>query len=352
MKAGPRRWDASLGKEKMSNALPLIRSASLLPFLRWMQQNNRPNEAILAASDLENLPYMNPLQPIAMHNAFRFLKRIADVEGPDIGCRVVSSATILELALIGRIALGARTPREALERVATALPYHCSHEIVTQWRKGQTTTIRELISFKVDIEAVHIQQQYTASHLRVLCEMNETPQPVLAKVCIIPHPEHGLAHLSSYLGPSIVASDTRALSVEIANSVLDRPYPMRARDRTGGALPPGIQSLRGDDSLAESARPVLIDMMQGGQPTIERLAAAAGVSTRTLQRRLAMEKTSFTELLDDIRAQTAIEELSSSGASIGSIAATLGFASQAGLTRAMHRWQGAAPKEVRKALHS
>ena len=336
----------------MSNALPLIRAASLLPFLRWMEQNNCSNEGILAASDLENLPYMKPLQPIAMQNAFRFLKKLGEAEGPDIGCRVVSSATILELALIGRVALGARTPRQALERVATALPYHCSHEIITYRQNAQTTTIREMMSFATDREALHIQQQYTAAHFRVLCEMSDTPRPVEAKISIVPHPELGLAHLTPYLGSSVFASMTRAVTVEVANSVLDSPFPTRTRDRSGGAIPPGIHSLRSENSLSETARPVVADMLQGGQPTIERLAKAAGVSKRTLQRRLAEEDTSFTKLLDDIRAQTAMEELNSRGASIGSIAATLGYASQAGLTRAMHRWQGAAPKEVRKGIHS
>ena len=336
----------------MSYALPLIRAASLLPFLRWMQQNDRSTEAILATCDLENLPYMKPVQPIAMHNAFRFLKKLGQSEGPDIGCRVVSSATILELALIGRVALGAKTPREALERVASALPYHCSHEIITSRKKARTTTVREVMSLNPDTEAIHIQQQYTASHFRVLCEMSDAPRPFKAKISIAPHPQYGLAHLEPFLGSNIISSDTRALTVEIANSVLDSPFPTRTRDRSGSALPPGVHCLRGENSLTETARPVVKDMLQSGQPTVERLAAAAGVSVRTLQRRLAMEKTSFTELLDDIRAQTAIEELNSGTGSIGSIAATLGYATQAGLTRAMYRWQGAAPKEVRKSLSS
>lgn len=336
----------------MSNALPLIRAASLVPFLRWMQQNDRSAQAILAASDLENLPDMRPLQSIALINAFRFLKKLSEIEGPDIGCRVVSSATILELALIGQVALGARTPRHALERVAAALPYHCSHEILTCRKKAQITTISEMMLLKLDREALHIQQQYTASHLKVLCEMSEAPRPVVAQIAIVTHTEYGLAHLEPFLGPAIVPSDTRSMTVEIANSVLDRTFPSRTRDRNGGALPPGIHRLRGENSLAETSRPVIADMLQSGLPTIERLAAAAGVSTRTMQRRLAKENTSFTDLLDDIRAQTAMEELSFNGASIGSIAATLGYSSQGGFTRAMHRWHGAAPKEVRKRLRS
>lgn len=332
----------------MSNALPLIRAASLFPFLHWMQKNGRSTKGILAACDLESLPYMKRLQPIALNNAFHFLKKLGEAEGPDIGCRIVSSATILELALIGRVALGAKTPRQALERVASALPYHCSHEMITYQRKAQITTIREVISLNINPDALHIQQQYTASHLKVLCELSGAPKPVILQISIAPHLEHGLAHLTPFLGSSVKPSDTPALTLEIANSVLDTSYPRRTRDRSGGTIPPGIHSLRGENSLAETARPVIEDMLRSGEPAVERLAKAAGVSTRTLQRRLAKEDTSFMKLLDDIRAQIAVEELSSGGASIGSIAATLGYANQGGLTRAMHRWQGVAPKDVRK----
>lgn len=336
----------------MSQTVPLIRAAAMIPFVRWMKQNNRPLDPSLRAVDLETLPFMKPDHPIALINALRFIEALSDAEGPDIGCRVVSSSTLIELALIGKIALGTRTPREALERVASSLPYHCSHELITVWRKGKVSTVRSLMSVKVSQTARHIQQQYSASILSVLCELSGAPQPVFKQIALAPHPVHGLDHLRPCLDSKIVASNTRALTIEVDNSVLDRPFPTCARDRSGGALPPGVETLQYGGKLGDSARPILEDMLEFGRPSVEGLAVAAGVSTRTLQRRLSQEGLTFTSLLDDVREQIALKKLASGGASIGAIAATLGYTGQGALTRAMHRWRGAAPKDIRKDLQA
>lgn len=336
----------------MPQTIPLIRAASMIPFLRWTKDNHRPTEALLASVDLANLPYMKPYQPIALINAFRFLHNLAELEGPDIGCRVVSSSSLLELALIGKVALGARTPREALVRVAGALPYHCSHERMTVWREGQMTTVRDVMPVKVSKEAAHIQQQYLASILQILCELGSGARPVFKQIAMIPHPDHGLIHLKPFLKSTIVASKTGAVAIEVPNAVLDSPFPTRARDRTGGSIPSGVQKLHFDGRVSETARPILKYMLDGGQPSIESLAVAAGVSTRTLQRRLMQEGTSFTGLLDDVREQLALEQLANGGASMGSIAATLGYSGQGALTRAVRRWKGDAPKQIRRKLQA
>ncbi len=319
----------------------------MVPFVRWMFENGRPVDQRLDAAGLGSLPLQDPDQPIPVFSAAALLRDMARQEGPDIGCRVVSSASILELATLGRVALGARTPREALSRIAAVLPHHCTHEHITLTRTPGGTVVRELLALPLDAETLHVSQQYIAALIRTICHMADAQGPAPIRIEIVEHPQAGLAHLGRWLGPNVVAATTPALIVTVRDAVLDKPFPVRARDHAAGLAPPGWQQLRGDGSLAGSARVILTTMLGEGAPSVDQLAAAAGTSVRTLQRRLGQEGTSFSALLEDVRRTVALQELSARGPSVGEIAAMLGYARQASLTRAVRRWTGKPPREQR-----
>jgi AraC-like DNA-binding protein len=331
----------------MAQIIPLIRAAAMVPFVRWMFENGRPVDQRLEAAGLASLPLQDPDQPIPVFSAATLLREMARQEGPDIGCRVVSSASILELATLGRVALGARTPREALSRIATVLPHHCTHEHITLTRTSGGTAVRELLALPLDVETLHVSQQYIAALIRTICDMADAQGPAPIRIEIVQHPQAGLGHLARWLGPNVVAATTPALIVTIRDAVLDKPFPVRARDHAAALPPAGWHQLRGDGSLAGSARVILTTMLGEGAPTVDQLAAAAGTSVRTLQRRLGQEGTSFSALLEDVRRTVALQELSARGPSVGEIAAKLGYARQASLTRAVRRWTGKPPREQR-----
>jgi AraC-like DNA-binding protein len=70
------------------------------------------------------------------------------------------------------------------------------------------------------------------------------------------------------------------------------------------------------------------------------IAVSLGVSLRTMQRQLAKQQQSFTQLLDEIRKQLAEQYLANSQLSLNEITYLLGFANQANFTRAFKRWYG------------
>jgi AraC-like DNA-binding protein len=107
-----------------------------------------------------------------------------------------------------------------------------------------------------------------------------------------------------------------------------------------------VAPLRGDGSLSGSARLVVAAMLSEGAPTIERVAAAAGPSVRTLQRRLATEGTTFSHLLEAERRDQAVAGLASGGLTANEIASLLGYGHQSSLTRAVRRWTGQPPKTI------
>lgn len=78
------------------------------------------------------------------------------------------------------------------------------------------------------------------------------------------------------------------------------------------------------------------------------VAAELATSTRTLQRRLVDENTSFQKLRDGVRLRQAQAMLRDPGQDFATIAATLGFSEPASFHRAFKAWSGLSPTEYRR----
>jgi AraC-like DNA-binding protein len=99
--------------------------------------------------------------------------------------------------------------------------------------------------------------------------------------------------------------------------------------------------------VIDRIRLVLVDRLPNGTPSRVEIARALGTSTRTLQRRLAAESTTYAELVDGTRRDLAEAYLRQDRYSMTDIAYLLGFSSAASFTRAFRRWTGRTPSEGR-----
>ena len=101
--------------------------------------------------------------------------------------------------------------------------------------------------------------------------------------------------------------------------------------------------------FAERVRRLMVEHL--GQPTLtpHGVARALTVSRRTLSRRLAEEGTSFRDLLDDVRRESACALLHDGSRSVGDVAFFLQYSEPAAFHRAFRRWTGQTPREFRAA---
>jgi AraC-like DNA-binding protein len=90
----------------------------------------------------------------------------------------------------------------------------------------------------------------------------------------------------------------------------------------------------------------------GEFPDMQQVAARLGTSTRTLRNQLARERTSYRELIEEIRETLAEELLSSSRLTVDEIAARLGYADTSSFVAAFKRWKGRPPGEYKRVLHA
>jgi AraC-like DNA-binding protein len=97
-------------------------------------------------------------------------------------------------------------------------------------------------------------------------------------------------------------------------------------------------------------RQAIVKSLPDGEPSRESVAASLHISSRSLQRRLQDEGTTFHEVLDEVRRNLAERYLGNERMSLADVANLLGFSDQSSLTRAANRWFGASPSKKRVSL--
>jgi AraC-like DNA-binding protein len=91
----------------------------------------------------------------------------------------------------------------------------------------------------------------------------------------------------------------------------------------------------------------LTDLLPHGRAVAPEVARRIGLSTRTLSRKLGEEKTSFAEILDQLRAALAKRYLDDEMLPVSEVAWLLGYREVSSLTHAFKRWTGTTPRQFR-----
>lgn len=334
----------------MFQTIPLIRAANVLPLVRWMETNRVNSATYLEKADLGYWFALSPLDAIPTLNAAQLLRDLARDHGADLGIQVVTQASMAELGFIGGVALGARTPMEAMQRLAFAMPYHSSHEALRIETNADQVTICLSNTLALDAESNHAVHVLFSALIQQLCRFTGLRSPVLKHIEMTAHPEGGLAHVAPLAYDGVTASDRPAIKITIDASVANNPFRTVARDRSKTAAARQIPPLQDEQGLAASLRPIIAAMLHGGQPSVARVARASGTSVRSLQRRLEQDGTNFSEQLELVRRQLVMAHLEEGNVKLADLSERLGYTEQSALTRAVRRLTGHSPSEL-KADH-
>ena len=96
----------------------------------------------------------------------------------------------------------------------------------------------------------------------------------------------------------------------------------------------------------------LTTLLPHGRAVAKEVARQMGLSTRTLSRKLGEEKTSFAEILDQLRAALAKRYLEEEQLPVSEFAWLLGYRELSSLTHAFKRWTGMTPRQFRSRSHT
>ena len=109
-----------------------------------------------------------------------------------------------------------------------------------------------------------------------------------------------------------------------------------------------LRSLYQQDDIAAQLKRKLAELMAYGEANADAACRSLKLSRRTLQRRLKAERTSFQKILQEVRAELAINYLRDARLKSLEIAMLLGYSNISTLTTAFKSWYNVPPAEYRQ----
>jgi AraC-like DNA-binding protein len=111
-----------------------------------------------------------------------------------------------------------------------------------------------------------------------------------------------------------------------------------------GALSNRSKTLGSFQSSVENA---IVPLLPHGKVRVNEIARGLGVSQRSLARRLSLEGSTFSSVLEGLRSNLANRYLTEGDLSVSQVAWLLGYQEVSAFTHAFKRWTGTTPREAR-----
>jgi AraC-like DNA-binding protein len=173
------------------------------------------------------------------------------------------------------------------------------------------------------------------------------------RVCFAhPAPDNSAEHRRFFHGRVRFAAGSSSMIL----SASDASRPMRDADAAlAGIIRRRLENALGDrdrssaGAMSTRVRRLLVEQLGQSVLTVDAVATELAVSRRTLTRRLAEERASFRQILDEVRRDFARALLQDRSSSIGDIAFFLQYSEPAAFHRSFRRWTGRTPRAFREA---
>ena len=119
--------------------------------------------------------------------------------------------------------------------------------------------------------------------------------------------------------------------------------------KSGGSNPneESLWSKEPSRSFSGAIKQVIRAYAGDGWLTVNETSEVVGTSVRTMQRRLSAEKKTYSDILEETRAEVAGNLLENTDATMFEISRQLGYSDQSHFTRAFRRWAAVSPTEFR-----
>ena len=179
-----------------------------------------------------------------------------------------------------------------------------------------------------------------------------TREPVRAATVTVPRIPEGTptAAYTAFFGVHLAEGETPGITFRAADA--RRPF-LTVNDRMWEVFEPELRRRLGDltahAALGERVSAALLELLPGGQGSLEAVAQRLNLSTRTLQRGLDKEQLNFRLLVNRTRERLARHYLTQTALPGGEIAFLLGFDDPNSFFRAFKEWTGSTPEALRRA---
>jgi|GEM_PF-5034979 len=248
----------------------------------------------------------------------------------------------------------AQTPRQALEifRWAVPLLVPFAHFDIQQKKQRLALVIHLHEAIPSNIRPLITEAIFSVIFKFARLLIGDDFQPLLLE---LQHPlQSNAADYQAKLKTKICvnAAENRLwVDEQLLNNDLKNSMP-QLHEQAAGLLQNRLESISTPESLARQIYHLMHEDAKYRNAHIDVFADLKHVTTRTIQRQLHIEETSFREISDKVKLSLACQWLRLPERSIDSIGEDLGFSDRRSFTRSFSRWMQLSPSAYRKKFSS
>lgn len=272
----------------------------------------------------------------------------AHVDDPLLGLKLGAAYRAQDLGLIGYIMAASDNLGVALECI-TRYGRILSDDVQFSLHPGGDTVALD-VSAPIDLAVfghpIVVRLTVVLSIIRDITESDILPVAVHLPLAPPPDPE---PYLEFFRVPPHFNSKAAALVLRAGD--LRRPIPsadIALSHYLKNYARSILETIPPEGSLAHRIARILMVRLPAGDPGIDAVAVTLGMNTRTVQRRLKQEGTTYRNVRDSFRHSTARQLLGNPGVPIKEIAFLLGYQELGAFYRAFRRWETVSPMDFRK----
>jgi AraC-like DNA-binding protein len=277
---------------------------------------------------------------------------------PDFGLHSAETARSGTLGILGYVLLTSATVRDALDAGSRWFStLNAGVRLVVDARDDELTfAVQPREGYRSALLAHPRQVVETILYGTVRQVEVLTERPVKPKRVLLRHarPASGTReHVRCFGAVVQFGADIDAIVYDAAVGALAIPSALPALRDALAAQADALQaSVDTADGVVGRIRHEISRALRGRAPTIQEVGRTLAMSTRSVQRALQEEGTTFQAVLDDVRRQVATATLRRPGVTAAEVGFLLGFAEPASFTRAFRRWTGVPPRDFMRGAHS
>lgn len=333
--------------------MELVRAASLTGYFVVAEQLGLEVTPLLRRAGLTRPMLANPEQVVPARAAIGLLEDSAQASGCiTFGLRMAELRQLSDIGMISLLIVHQPTLRDALEVLAEYRNRINSNLTLQVERDGDTVFLREhfalhppMVSRQVNDLALGVLYRICRSMMgeqwrpQCICLSYERPAPPDRAIY------DRLFDCSLQFGSDFDGIVVSSGDLNRQNPRSDPALARHARQLVAAMIDPGLRT------IAEEAEQSIRLLMPAGRASIGGVADALGTNVRTLQRQLGREGTSFSELLDRVRAQQVSQHFANRRLRLTDVAHLLGYSTLASFSAWYRNRYGDTPTKGRaKAL--
>lgn len=337
-----------LANPRVGPPIPFARTSAFAPFVGFLHMIGSPTDRLLRQAHIPATVLNDPEGLVPLFPVYRFMELAARQEHiEDLGMVVGQRSSAFELGAFGQALQGASTVYEYLQtgiRLIGGLSRGTRLWLSTE---GNFLRVNQYLTGPPGIGRC-VADVYTLVVTLSMLRRFIGPTWSPGEIRLLAGDEALLGD-QQFLGDTSIISGQSHSSFTISRSLMILPVSRSGTEvaQANGALPVADKPMPAD--FMNSIEQLIVSLVADGYPTIQTAAEAAGMSSRTLQRRLAEAGITYTNLVTVNRIRLARNWLTVSDIPIAEIAATLGYTDASNFARAFRRQAGMSPEAYRRS---